>query len=84
MMTGRYIQQVWIFSLWGINITLWFALITTMDLIFADNFVNLSFVQIFNCWCLSYSIRLDQRTLNKNLTVLTMHDIYYYFHYAKL
>lgn len=41
-MTGRYILQDQVF--WGIDITLWFTLITTTDLAFSGKFVNFRFV----------------------------------------
>ena len=54
MTTGKKILQVLIFLWVGIDVTLWFALITTIDFGFSENSLSFRFVQIFNNWCFSY------------------------------
>ena len=56
-MTGKYILQVWIFlfSGRGIEINLaWFTLLTTINFIFSEKFLNFEFNQISSSPCCLY------------------------------
>ena len=71
-----YICQLWLFAYWGINVTLWFALHTTKDIVFSETFVDFRFVQTFKSWCFSYPNEETQhRTywfLDRILTILAI------------
>ena len=41
-------------DLWGNDVTLLFALLTTIHLAFSENFVDFSFGQIFSTSCFTY------------------------------
>lgn len=52
--------------LWGIDITLWLALLNVINLAFLETFINFTFVQIINSWYLLYG---NDETLTQNLLI---------------
>lgn len=52
--------------LWGIDITLWLALLNAINLAFLETFINFTLVQIINSWYLLYG---NDETLTQNLLI---------------
>ena len=52
--------------MWGIDITLYLALLNTIDPALPEKFVNFRFVHIFNSWYFSYS---NDETKTQNLLI---------------
>lgn len=66
-MTGKYILQVWIFlfSGRGIEINLaWFTLLTTINFIFSEKFLNFEFNQISSSPCCLYGTTMMRLELS--------------------